>query len=87
MCQSPSRSRVTRPWCSPMSPQGVSDRENTRGVLGLLRRLCQEREAALLVVTHDPEVAGYADRVHELRDGRLGERRSATEPLGVPKLP
>lgn len=69
-------------------PTGSLDRENTRGVLGLLRRLCQEREVALLVVTHDPEVAGYADRVHELRDGRLGERRSAaTEPLGVPKLP
>ena len=64
-------------------PTGSLDRENTRGVLELLRRLCQESGVALLVVTHDPEVAGYADRVHELRDGRLGERRpAATEPLG-----
>jgi putative ABC transport system ATP-binding protein len=56
-------------------PTASLDTENTRNVLGLLRRLCREREMALLLVTHDPEAASYADRVHELRDGRLGERR------------
>ncbi len=55
-------------------PTASLDTENTRGVLALLRRLCREREMALLLVTHDPEAASYADRVHELRDGRLGER-------------
>ncbi len=58
-------------------PTASLDSENTHSVLELLRRLCREREMVLLVVTHDPEVAGYADRVHELRDGRIGERRSA----------
>jgi putative ABC transport system ATP-binding protein len=58
-------------------PTASLDRENTKNVLALLRRLCQERQAALLVVTHDPEVAGYADRVEELRDGRLGEPAAA----------
>jgi putative ABC transport system ATP-binding protein len=56
-------------------PTASLDTENTRSVLCLLRRLCRERDMALLLVTHDPEAAGYADRVHELRDGRLGERR------------
>jgi putative ABC transport system ATP-binding protein len=56
-------------------PTASLDTENTRNVLGLLRRLCRERNMALLLVTHDPEAASYADRVHELRDGRLGERR------------
>jgi putative ABC transport system ATP-binding protein len=56
-------------------PTASLDTDNTRGVLGLLRRLCRERDMALLLVTHDPEAASYADRVHELRDGRLGERR------------
>jgi ABC-type lipoprotein export system ATPase subunit len=37
----------------------------------LLRRLCLERDMALLLVTHDPEAAAYADHTHELRDGRL----------------
>jgi putative ABC transport system ATP-binding protein len=56
-------------------PTASLDTENTRNVLGLLQRLCRERNMALLLVTHDPEAASYADRVHELRDGRLGERR------------
>ncbi|HTU79398.1 MAG TPA: ATP-binding cassette domain-containing protein [Solirubrobacteraceae bacterium] len=69
-------------------PTASLDRENTRSVLELLRRLCHERDVALLVVTHDPEVAGYADRVHELRDGRLEELPSATtQLLGVPHTP
>jgi putative ABC transport system ATP-binding protein len=69
-------------------PTASLDRENTKNVLGLLRRLCEERAAALLVVTHDPEVAGYADRVHELRDGRLVQRQpAAAQPLGVRELP
>ncbi len=56
-------------------PTASLDTENKRSVLGLLRRRCRERDMALLLVTHDPEAAGYADRVHELRDGRLGDRR------------
>jgi putative ABC transport system ATP-binding protein len=56
-------------------PTASLDTDNTRSVLSLLRRLCRDRNMALLLVTHDPEAASYADRVHELRDGRLGERR------------
>jgi putative ABC transport system ATP-binding protein len=56
-------------------PTASLDTENTRNVLGLLRSFCRERQMALLLVTHDPEAAAYADRVHELRDGRLGERQ------------
>ena len=40
-------------------------------MLGLLRDLCREREMALLLATHDPQAAAFADQVHELRDGRL----------------
>ncbi len=63
-------------------PTASLDTENTRKVLALLRELCRSRGMALLLVTHDPEAAAYADRAHELRDGRLGERQSA-EPLPV----
>lgn len=55
-------------------PTASLDTENTRHVLELLRGMCSERNMALLLVTHDPEAAAYADRTHELRDGRLGER-------------
>ena len=52
-------------------PTGSLDTKNTRKVLELLRGECRERGAALLLVTHDPEAAAYADRTLELRDGRL----------------
>ncbi len=65
-------------------PTASLDTDTTRHVLGLLRDVCSEREAALLIVTHDPEAASYANRTHELRDGRLGERRLDPGPVGAP---
>jgi ABC-type lipoprotein export system ATPase subunit len=52
-------------------PTASLDTECTREVLGLLRDLCGLRNMALLLVTHDPEAAGFADRLLELRDGRV----------------
>jgi putative ABC transport system ATP-binding protein len=53
-------------------PTGSLDTERSREVLGLLREFCQERQVAMLLTTHDPQAAAFADRVLELRDGRLG---------------
>jgi putative ABC transport system ATP-binding protein len=58
-------------------PTGNLDTVNTRLVLGLLRELCHERKVALLLATHDPEAADFADKVVELRDGRLLHRGEA----------
>jgi putative ABC transport system ATP-binding protein len=63
-------------------PTGSLDTQRTREVLGLLRDLCHEREMALLLATHDPQAAYFADRVHELRDGRLVEYRPDQVPVG-----
>jgi putative ABC transport system ATP-binding protein len=52
-------------------PTGSLDTQRTQEVLGLLRELCRKREMALVLATHDPLVAAFADQVHELRDGRL----------------
>ncbi len=52
-------------------PTGTLDTHRTREVLALLRELCRERGAAVLLATHDPQAAAFADQVHELRDGRL----------------
>jgi putative ABC transport system ATP-binding protein len=54
-------------------PTGTLDTQRTREVLGLLRELCREREAAVVLATHDPQAATFADQVHELRDGQLCE--------------
>jgi putative ABC transport system ATP-binding protein len=54
-------------------------------VLALLSDVCHERGVAVLLVTHDPRAAGFADRVHALRDGRLSEYEpdSAYAPFGA----
>lgn len=54
-------------------PTGSLDTHRTREVLELLRDLCHERRMALLLATHDPQAAYFADHVHELRDGRVTE--------------
>jgi putative ABC transport system ATP-binding protein len=52
-------------------PTGSLDTQRSREVLELLRELCREREVAIVLVSHDPQAAGYADRVLALRDGKL----------------
>jgi len=52
-------------------PTGNLDSRRSRDVMELLAELCHERDVATLLVTHDPLVAGYADRALELHDGRL----------------
>ncbi|HXB66540.1 MAG TPA: ABC transporter ATP-binding protein [Solirubrobacteraceae bacterium] len=56
-------------------PTGTLDTQRTREVLALLRELCEERGVAIVLATHDPQAAMFADQVHELRDGRIGEYR------------
>ena len=53
-------------------PTGSLDTQRGREVLELLRELCGERGVAVVLVSHDPMAAHYADRVLVLRDGRLG---------------
>ncbi len=57
-------------------PTGSLDTQRSRDVLALLRELCRERQVAVVLVSHDPLAAGYADRVLALRDGRLTEHRA-----------
>jgi putative ABC transport system ATP-binding protein len=54
-------------------PTGSLDTQRGREVLELLTELCREHEVAIVLVSHDPQAAGYADRVYALRDGKLGE--------------
>ncbi len=51
-------------------PTGNLDRKTGKEVLSLLRDLHQAGQT-LVMVTHDPEVAGAADRVLQLEDGRV----------------
>lgn len=51
-------------------PTGALDEVTGEAIMEILRRRCDEGAAALLV-THDPSVAAWGDRVVRLRDGRI----------------
>ena len=51
-------------------PTGALDTVNGEGVLRLLRQITR-RGAAAILVTHDAQLASWADRVVFLRDGRV----------------
>jgi putative ABC transport system ATP-binding protein len=52
-------------------PTGSLDTHRGREILELLVEVCRERNAAVLLVTHDPQAMAFADHVYALRDGRL----------------
>jgi putative ABC transport system ATP-binding protein len=60
-------------------PTGALDTKTARDVLSLLRHSAQTVGQTIVMVTHDPVAASYADRVLFLADGRLaGELHSPT---------
>ncbi len=57
-------------------PTGALDQTSARQVLNLLVNLRNRYGLTVLMVTHDMEMATYADRVLTLRDGALGQDMS-----------
>jgi putative ABC transport system ATP-binding protein len=54
-------------------PTGNLDSDTSEAMLQILSTLPREHGAAAMMVTHDARLAGYADRVLGMRDGRLTE--------------
>ena len=52
-------------------PTSALDWENGQQVIELLNGVARKKDATVLVVTHDPRLMPYADRVFEMADGRL----------------
>ncbi|HYN93810.1 MAG TPA: ABC transporter ATP-binding protein [Pilimelia sp.] len=66
------RALITRPAVIfADEPTGALDSRTSREVLELLRALVDRHGQTVVMVTHDPVCAGYADRVVLLADGRL----------------
>ena len=78
------RALVNRPrlLCAD-EPTGALDTESGRQVMGLLREAVDHDGQTLLLVTHDPNAASYADEVIFLVDGRIVDRLPRPTPQAV----
>jgi putative ABC transport system ATP-binding protein len=52
-------------------PTGNLDSKNSDVVLNLLRDLNKRLGQTILMITHNPEAAAYADRIVQMRDGKM----------------
>lgn len=58
-------------------PTGNLDTRTGEDIMALLESMHDEQGTALVVITHEPEIAGRAARTIELRDGRIVTERAA----------
>ena len=78
------RSLVTKPKILfADEPTGNLDLKTSREILRLIRSVCRERGTTLIMVTHDSEIAEYADRVIRLLDGRVIEDERQENPKEI----
>jgi putative ABC transport system ATP-binding protein len=60
-------------------PTAALDGENGQAIMKILAEIAKEQGHAVLIVTHDPRLLPFADRVVHIEDGRIvrDERRGA----------
>jgi putative ABC transport system ATP-binding protein len=63
-------------------PTAALDGENGRAIMKILAEIASEPARAVLIVTHDPRLLPFADRIVHIEDGRITgeERGSASSP-------
>ncbi|MEP6961589.1 MAG: ABC transporter ATP-binding protein [Acidobacteriota bacterium] len=68
-------------------PTGALDSKTSVEIMGIFQRLNQEKGMTIVIVTHEPDIAHYADRIivfkdgHVLTDERVAEPRNAAAEL------
>jgi len=68
-------------------PTGALDPTNAQSVLDLIRRLCREVGASLLLVSHDPQISSQLPRVVALSElNRASDPRQQAAATGAPAL-
>jgi len=65
-------------------PTAALDSTSGRTVIELLQRLAHQHSRGVVMVTHDPRVLSYGDRILHLEDGRLLREESPRTSLTVP---
>jgi putative ABC transport system ATP-binding protein len=61
-------------------PTSALDSVSGQVVIKLLHQAAKERSAAVIVVTHDPRLEAYADRIIHMEDGKILSDHMVTPP-------
>lgn len=69
-------------------PTGNLDTRTSHDIMRTLRSLNRERGVTVIVVTHEADIAAYADRVVTMRDGQIisDERHARAEPAAEDRV-
>jgi len=68
-------------------PTGNLDSRTSHDIMNLLRRLNRERDVTVVVVTHEADIAAYADRIVTMLDGRIQSDRRNPRPTETTAAP
>jgi putative ABC transport system ATP-binding protein len=52
-------------------PTAALDSENGKAIMGILASIAKDPKRGVLVVTHDPRLVPYADRIIRIEDGNI----------------
>ena len=62
-------------------PTGALDVATGEMIFELLKKYSQNNETAVVVVTHNPDIAKIADHVIRLRDGKIVSDERVSQPI------
>ena len=68
-------------------PTGNVDTKTSHEIMDLLRTLNRDQGVTIIVVTHERDIADYADRVIMMRDGKIISEERRASVLAGPSLP
>jgi putative ABC transport system ATP-binding protein len=57
-------------------PTGALDTQNGQAIMTMLAQIAQDQSRGVLVVTHDPRIVSFADRIVHIEDGRIVREES-----------
>lgn len=67
-------------------PTGALDSETGLVVLELLQKMCREQHRTVILVTHNADIAGCADKVIRMKNGKIKEVTVNAHPIPVKEV-